>query len=392
MGAQSSSHFKSITNIHEQLLKIETTLSNAEASDLWRRMQIREGMAAGGTSFVRKDDVFLYGTHLACRPGVRVTCGPVVGRVTETEAKVLVEINSSVEVTCYVAIFDDELPSGRMVKKQAKKLVAGSPHVFVIPGLTPGQRYNVCFSGVCADDAVQRVASFRTAGGGLRRSFRLALVSNNRREDCVRGEENLWETLASQVTDPKVRIPVEMVLHLGNQALPAAGDDAIGDWEGLRDLMQRRAAERLRWTWNFPHTRAVLGGCANLCICGEGERSLGRDLFARYQDVLSRDAGVAAAQPANASQAESKIAMAEAKRRADNFQSESLHFIQRVGCLAFVNLYLQGGRRAFAGEQAVPNAGFVAPEQWEALEALLADDEVIGLVISSETPIVYVLV
>ena len=385
MGAQSSSHFKSITNIHQQLLNIETTLSNAEASDLWRRMQIREGMAAGATNFVRKDDVFLYGTHLACRPGVRVLCGPVVGKVTDTSAKVLLEVNASVEVTCYVAIFQDDLPTGRMIMKQTKPLEARKPEVFHIRGLAPGQRYNVCFDGVCADDAVGRVARFTTLGGPHRAALRIALVGNNRREDCMRGEENLWETLASEVSNPKAEIPIEMLLHLGNQSFPASGD-ITGDWVGLTDLIQRRAAERMRWSWNFPHTRAVLAACSNLCVCGEGERGLGRKIFTEYQDALARDP------KRKLTQAESKIAAAKSKSSSETFETvTSYHFIQKVGCLAIVNLHLHGGKRAFSGEAdtVLPNTPFITPHQWTALEDLFEDDEIKGLVVACEVPLVY---
>ena len=82
------------------------------------------------------------------------------------------------------------------------------------------------------------------------------------------GEENLWETLASEVTDPKARVPVEMVLHLGNQAFPAAGD-VIGDWSGLKDLMRRRATERMRWSWNFPHTRVSRVSTCTQHLCAQ---------------------------------------------------------------------------------------------------------------------------
>ena len=70
-----------------------------------------------------------------------------------------------------------------------------------------------------------------------------------------------------------------------------------------------------------------------MCLCGEGERGLGRAVFKAYQNSLcSRPV-------APKSQAESKLARGAA--RPDDFQSDSYHFIQRVGCLAFVNLDLQ---------------------------------------------------
>ena len=49
----------------------------------------------------------------------------------------------------------------------------------------------------------------------------------------------------------------------------------------------------------------------------------------------------------------------------------------------------QGGRCAFTGEAAEPGRGLLPAEQWEELQELLADDSMKGLVISCESPLVY---
>lgn len=71
----------------------------------------------------------------------KVIVGPVIGKVTHNTARVLVEVDANVEVTCKVERANHE--GGCLFK--SKTLKKGIPGVFIFENLESSTAYNVSF-------------------------------------------------------------------------------------------------------------------------------------------------------------------------------------------------------------------------------------------------------
>jgi hypothetical protein len=78
----------------------------------------------------------------------KVVVGPVIGKVTHNTARVLVEVDEAIEVTCKLERANHE---GGCIFK-SKTLQKGIPGVFVFDDLFPSTTYNVSFPN-CSNHA-----------------------------------------------------------------------------------------------------------------------------------------------------------------------------------------------------------------------------------------------
>jgi phosphodiesterase/alkaline phosphatase D-like protein len=204
-----------------------------------------------------------------------MTIGPVVGKVTDTTARVLVEADADAAVRC---VLIDPTETRHEV---ALALRGGRPAVFAFQGLAPETPYSVTFQGLEA--RVGRVMTLPSAA----RALNLAVVSCN--FTTQRGETDLWEDLFTRYVATG---DVQVVLHLGDQVY---GDSAFAEAMYLLDgsatptrTQERKILQLYRrlyaWSWNHPSTRAVLANASNLMIWDDheirddwGSRSTDRD-------------------------------------------------------------------------------------------------------------------
>ena len=255
MGASLSAEegpFDRVDAIKEQLFEFESRLSSIE-------QEHQRALRAPASS-----DLEICGVQLRCRRDVRVQLGPVIGRVTTTEAVVLLETDREADVTAHVCLVDDEnVAGGREVGRVVARCGAGAPRAFALPGLLAGERYLVCFAGVHRDDALQCVGEFVTPAASERgTALRVAAVSRDRPGELAPGELDLWKTLAERVASRHLP-PLDLMLHLGGQvSLERAFEDA---WA----LLKVRCRE-LEGRGHRAHARA------RRAASPEGARSLSR--------------------------------------------------------------------------------------------------------------------
>ena len=191
-------------------------------------------------------------TQIMTDEKVRILTGPIVGEVGENFAIVLLEINVSSEIRCYISVRDTGSPEGRVVGTCDAYLRAGIPGRFVLKNLVPGQRYYIHFDGVREEDSRERVGSFQTWGGRKCAKINIALVGDCREADSSRDSRYMdtWNSLEKENQ-------VQLVLHLGNQ-VQGLGHDIYFNNENLlisnvcRDLETRISAEQYRFTLNLP--------------------------------------------------------------------------------------------------------------------------------------------
>lgn len=192
-----------------------------------------------------------------------ITLGPIIGKVTDTTARILLEVDQDVEVTCVAAD-----SSGQTVS-QARSFAANLPAVFTLSGLKPETEYNVTFNGVTTG----RTGRVRTYSPDPH-AMNVGAVSCN--FTVNRGETNLWADLRDRYVRPG---EINLLLHLGDQVY---GDNAFAEADlilkgrtKVNPTKQKKILELYRmlyrYTWNDPATQEVMSMVPNLCIWDDHE-------------------------------------------------------------------------------------------------------------------------
>jgi len=217
-----------------------------------------------------------------------ITLGPVIGKVTESQARILMESSHDVEISCTCSP-----PSEGKSVVVTQKLSRRRPAALKFDGLAPGTLYNVTVTG--AKLLVDR-CSFRTLpSGGWRfgegRSPCFAVASCNCvYETYIRGveQDDLWADLRMRL---QMGQQVDYMLHLGDNVyldadwcLIEKGKRALEDsckWGVAHDWLKNLPPAKwlyfeaeieehfrnvYRETWGHRPTRWVLANIPNLMI------------------------------------------------------------------------------------------------------------------------------
>jgi len=163
----------------------------------------------------------MHGATLTCNPAVRITVGPVVGKVSSTTATVLLEVNRPGPITMHACTTDTLNPYGLVMGSVTRNMPAHQPRAFHFTGLAPGYRFHVVTSGVCRTDAQLRVGQFHTIDPASTRT-RVVVVAHNHTVEEERpgtgvatsgGGLRLWQ----QAADAVARDDVDVLIHAGSQ-------------------------------------------------------------------------------------------------------------------------------------------------------------------------------
>ncbi len=177
------------------------------------------GQPSGGLA------AYVCGAELAFDPSVTVTVGPMVGRVTDTSAVVVVEVGRAARVTLLASVVTPEAPAGRVVARCVRQLPAGRPRAFLLTGLVPGARHVVMLSGVARPDALARFAVVRTLTGG-EAVLRVVAVAGDAAEGAEEGPTGAWAHVSAAVQAGEV----DIVVHTGGQVGSGEWGVGSGEW------------------------------------------------------------------------------------------------------------------------------------------------------------------
>jgi hypothetical protein len=305
------------------------------------------------------------------------TVGPVVGKVTATTARVLLETDSDAEAVC---ILEDHSGARRESRLRLQK---GVPAAFAVDGLEPERTYEIRFEGVSGVPP-GRVRTLPEAPGRLT----LAAVSCN---DPRSGEGmERWADLHRRWVEPG---EVDLVLHLGDQVY---ADEAFEDALALlrrqpfpgpeRDGAILESYRRLyRSAWSDPSLRPVLAQVPNLMIWDDHEIRDGWGLEAADADPDSpeRQVGALARRAYREYQRQLWDDLDPAAPPASGFE-DHLHVWGPFGILF---LDVRGGR-SFGRDDSRP---FLGAPQWKRVRSALgkrgAFARVRALVVVSTVPL-----
>ncbi len=242
--------------------------------------------AYGETSAVQARLVGQYFARVGC------VLGPVIGRVTNNSAVILVEVNGEAPVTCMVC----DVLSGAVLRI-TKLLKSGFPFAFVFDGLEEDRNYVVRFEGFLNADS--RMGSFTTSkdyseGSAMEEkvssdySLNLVFMSGERGGAAGAGmqvlddkePENIWGVLSETCNHPWPG--VDAIIHLGGQVdMDTAVESALSllgraEREGEDSETGKRLVkealdclrEAYRTSWSLPGTREALASGSHVMIRG----------------------------------------------------------------------------------------------------------------------------
>ncbi len=307
----------------------------------------------------------------------RITVGPVIGLVTDTTARVAIEVDTAAEVTCRATDRHGNWTEASL------SLDKDRFSAFELSGLEPEENYSVTFEG--AESPV--ASSFHTIATTPDR-MNICAVSCN--FTIFREDTDCWRDLYDRNIKPG---NIDLLVHIGDQIY---GDSAFQEAESIlngalfgspdqqeqiKDLYRRL----YRMTWRFPATRDVLANVSNLMIWDDHEirddwgsragdnnpetqahhiGTLAQEVFREYQRQLWQNKDD---WPGN------------------KFEGH-FHKWGQIGVL-FVD---QRGGRTFEFD---PTRPYLGAEQWDRISSALSPggyfDDVRGLVVVTSVPLVY---
>jgi len=223
-----------------------------------------------------------------------ILTGPIIGKVTDSTARILVEFNYTGEITCVLTS-----PQGEKIKVTSK-FRSRKPVVFVFKGLKAKTRYTVSF-----DPLLDHIpSSFKTLTKGLTAAnFRVAVVSCNDLAvlESKTEESNLWNDLYQKVTNQEI----DYILHIGDSVYMDSGnidDDKPyncckkillvtqkSQWETKAPELREIIQSEYRRTWGHPSVARVLANVPNLTMFDDHEIRDGWGYKAEDYDLTSAD-------------------------------------------------------------------------------------------------------
>jgi hypothetical protein len=310
-----------------------------------------------------------------------IVVGPIIGEVTDTSARILVELDGEAEITCLAT------DSKGATSKHKQAFRKNRPGIFSLEKLRPEQKYLISFTGAGnkPEGSVRTFAKKTTA-------INLAAVSCN--FTSRRGNTDLWADLRDQYV---LAGKVDLILHIGDQvyadnafdyAMHVVKDKRF-DQAAKENQILETYRDLYRVAWNHPSTRDVLANVSNLMIWDDHEirddwgsrpndrnpksqeyyiGTLARRVFREYQRQLWNDFPI------------------EADPEAGGLE----HHFHKWGEIGVMFLDERGGR-SFGRDRKNP---FLSTRQWdEVLSALTAKNgffaETRALVVVTSVPLCY---
>jgi hypothetical protein len=135
-----------------------------------------------------------------------IVVGPVIGEVTHSSARILLEVDSAVTLTCTLTPKDSSPAVTATVTFEP-----GVPSVFKFNSLSPGTFFTISFDSSVAKNAADRTGSFKTLPADTRDLTVISLSCNSLGEP---EEPVVWDDLIEKYIKPG---RADIVLHIGDQ-------------------------------------------------------------------------------------------------------------------------------------------------------------------------------
>ena len=211
MGANESTLSTQVSLLADELNNIEEKLSSFHDLHVHAQTPHNEDTFHPTNQSTEDNQRFLFGASLTLGPA-KLLLGPVLGKVTEDSANILLEADRDCKLSLHVCLFTEECPTGRHVFSTNIRLFQKRPKVVRISGrLQKDRRYRICFSGLTEAEALDRTVSFKTLSD--HRHVSIIAVSSAAPVHHTKRLPNPWEPIHHRVESGEV----DVLVHLGGQ-------------------------------------------------------------------------------------------------------------------------------------------------------------------------------
>lgn len=362
---------------------------------------------------------------------LEVTTGPVIGYVSTSTARIMLEVNKSVEIICNLILQSEPAVSPtngctlagpasptNPTNQKRRLMQANLPSMFIIDGLVPNSKYMVTF--VCPKEPAltHEACSFKTMPSeDSNVHVQVGVISCNKISvmKSLDPAADLWSDLHQRVLTGDI----QMLLHLGDQVYAdemmhdltdgkvSLEDDGVdckymmalalikgkpaAQWDSQKDAILELYRDCYRETWGHPSTRAVLANCPNVMIMDDHEirddwgdhvddrdpssmdhyiARCGYQVFCEYQGQLYDDIEIFG----------------------DRFLKTKAHRIFTLNNHVGVLLADMRAARSFSDPRDDPQV-VLGTQQWADIDAALSDDGALGqtdtLIFGAGVPLVF---
>ena len=192
----------------------------------------------------------------------KVTLGPIIGKTTDTSARVMLEFSQDGEEVLTLTAPDGQTHTC------LRRFHANRPVVFQFNNLLPKTKYTVT-----SKYPFQCTSAFRTLSSGPD-PINFAFLSCNSRRAAVDypDRNNLWSDIGSRACSGQL----DYIIHLGDQVYADNGNDVYDrcmkllkenpkqEWPGIAVKVQEMMREEYRQTWGGRLQAVALANCPNL--------------------------------------------------------------------------------------------------------------------------------
>jgi len=355
----------------------------AEAHKMRKEKKLKRAKKVHGS----EKQVTMFGKEtVKCRRGVRILVGPVIGKVTATTAIVLVEVDASSSIHLHLV---PESGDSIVIEKHFDERI---PSTFYVQNLQPETSYQVAIGGVEGKFVRRHTGLVKTFSESPQK-LRVAVVSCDRPERHLAGEELMWKKLWQRIQAGEI----DIMLHVGDQvyaqkesmdasAIYRHGDfhDAETEEERSKRLVKtfiqarNRLSDVYRFTWSLPYTQRVLAHVPHFMIWSDN------DIFNDF--TIAEGASPLLVKLGQQCYRLYQRALWDEDITDDQHHSEEQHF-HKYGNLGIMMLDMRGNRVDVEGNQS-PDNPVVSETQWSQIEAMLADDDIKVIMCCSEIPFI----
>lgn len=161
----------------------------------------------------------------------------VIGYVTDNTARILCEVDSSIDVDFYL--------NDKFIKQQT--LQKYTPIIILLEDLEPHKKYQIRIS----TDTDKRIGSFVTSPSKVH-----FLSCNNQKK----GNQKAWKYMQQQMPD--------MIVHMGDQVYMDYGNDTFKNAtkQDTYEQMINIFRQEYRKQWNEPYMKDILSRCSNVML------------------------------------------------------------------------------------------------------------------------------
>ena len=236
MGVGESSLLQSVDSLSAALDEIEQKLGTVE--DVHTHNE---------STLCHDGNVIVCGKRIKCRPGIELMVGPVLGLITQTSARILVETVVPTVMTLDVFLYDQYSTTGRHMQRITFETLAKAPYAHTISNLRPGCSYLVYVGGVRQECTLSKYATFATVPLSPE-NVRCIFTNKGRVDVCVPGESDLWVDLERRVIKSsrfEYRQHNIMSLPKKDDVCPVHLAIHTGDFLNIEATIRRRGLELL---------------------------------------------------------------------------------------------------------------------------------------------------